>query len=563
MLLPWVGCCSPASATQREVCGPSAGLEPKAVNAVPLSSRRVGGAAGSADALERHGTGVSEQGHGNFHGRSGQASEGMEKSSLTHSRSLLSESGPSTLMFSKSSGSLDHGLSRSFLSGSSDRGDREPPREQPRARYSRQTTPPATRSVEVQTESLTLPLCSRCGRPPQPPQQPPSPTARPPHGSDRGQSASPDTRGPTGAARGAFSRLSRLTAGIPVRRRGASSRRSSRCLLSQFAETPKRTVMMCLLDAIEKVNPRGEGCCPYHVALAGVAKVLQEMGVQDCIPDFSPLLDWQCPGCFALNGATPRFRHRSENSDEDQEEDAAPHCEVCGVVAPPLYSSSAGSTMARSDEADQYWNAVEGQSPGMWNGGGWETGVTTGSGSSYHHWRQPQRPAPSRPSDRPSPEQLRQPTPQHRPVAAELLRDLEEAAAAEMQPDRGKKSSRGSPNHSSSSGAGRQTSGSTDSTSSAAGSQRRRQAWEDNASPDDGGEEIRQLMAPVGSAVAAGADPFEGHRPRSPAPALIMPEAVRAAGTRRRSTNSPPSSTRSGHAADCAAGRSARHTRNR
>lgn len=284
--------------------------------------------------------------------------------------------------------------------------------------------------------------------------------------------------------------------------------------------------------------------------------------MQECVPDFSPLLDWQCPGCFALNGVSPRARHRSENYDEYQDDDAPPHCEVCGDA--PLYASSV-STAAQAEDSGQYW--PDGSEPVVWDGG-WEPVVTTGrTGSSYHFWRQPQliRPSASRPPEPSGSVRLQQPKPQHRPVAADFLlrRDLEEAVDAERQPTGSmKKPSSGSAADSSS--AGRQSSGSTDSSSSNNVDQRRAPQAHGQDQADDPAEELRRLLSP-GRRGAVDADVVVP-RPRSPAPALAMAEAVRAADSRRRSANSPPSSgatssARSGHAADCAAGRSARHAR--
>lgn len=308
------------------------------------------------------------------------------------------------------------------------------------------------------------------------------------------------------------------------------------------------------------------------------------MGLQECMPDFSPFLDWQCPGCFALNTASAQHQTRSENSDEDREEEAAPSCGVCGGVAPPLYSSAV-STTARTEESGQCWSpdgsGRRSSERSMWDGG-WEPGVTRGrTGSSYHAWRQPhntRQPA-SRSSEQTAPVHLQQPMPQRQPVAADLLlRGLEEAAAAEMQPAGSKKLSSSDSAEDASRSADRRSSGSTESSCSNANIlQRARQVGDQADAPEEA--ELRRLSSPrvaVGIGVAAGAAACvvagvgadsEMHRPVSPAPTILIPEAMRAAGARRRSTHSPTSSagaassSRSGHAADCAAGRSARHKR--
>merc|ERR1719379_2926001 len=106
-----------------------------------------------------------------------------------------------------------------------------------------------------------------------------------------------------------------------MRRKRKVSLNSSKCVHTQFGETPRSSQMMCVMMALEHINFRGDGCCAYHIGCANLALVLQEMCSSECMPDFYPISGWQCGSCLSVNG-------RPEGMDEGLDE-ALIECEVC------------------------------------------------------------------------------------------------------------------------------------------------------------------------------------------------------------------------------------------
>lgn len=222
------------------------------------------------------------------------------------SRGLSDSRPPSTLIMSRSrsNGSLGSSLSGSFLSKST--GAAMAPYRGPRGEV-------ATQTAFVQTEPLLPHVCARCAMPPRP--------------APRRANELPS------AAGGGFPRLQRM--GTSMRRKRKVTLNSSKCVNSQFAETPRSSQMMAVLLALEHINYRGDGCCAYHIGCANLALILQEMCSSECMPDFSPATGWQCGSCMSLNGrAVPREDSQGEASSADEAPQALIECEVCATYTP-------------------------------------------------------------------------------------------------------------------------------------------------------------------------------------------------------------------------------------
>mmetsp|Transcript_145845 Transcript_145845/g.254443 ORF Transcript_145845/g.254443 Transcript_145845/m.254443 type:complete len:251 (-) Transcript_145845:78-830(-) len=143
--------------------------------------------------------------------------------------------------------------------------------------------------------------------------------------------------------------------GTSLRRRRRVSLNSSKCALHQFGETPRASQMMCVLLALEHINPRGDGCCGYHIGCANLALILQEMCASECMPEFYPMAGWQCAYCLALNGKA------EGGASNDGGEEALLECEVCGrhtrARAPPpraLEVYDQGAEYAESSEQNTF-----------------------------------------------------------------------------------------------------------------------------------------------------------------------------------------------------------------
>merc|ERR1712048_805947 len=112
---------------------------------------------------------------------------------------------------------------------------------------------------------------------------------------------------------------------------------------------------MCIFDMLEHINSRGDGCCAYHIALTGIVHVLQEMGMQECIPDFSPFLGWQCPGCFAMNNSPAKARYRGDSEiGGEMEDDSLLQCDICGDRTFVRSRSDSGRSSSRRTSGDSW-----------------------------------------------------------------------------------------------------------------------------------------------------------------------------------------------------------------
>ena len=91
-------------------------------------------------------------------------------------------------------------------------------------------------------------------------------------------------------------------------------------VLADFKETPTRVINIIAKEGMFHINPRGEGCCKFHICAAALRRAMTVISAGACDTDFSPYVEWQCPMCLTMNGHTP---------DEDCE------CETCGSALPP------------------------------------------------------------------------------------------------------------------------------------------------------------------------------------------------------------------------------------
>jgi len=127
---------------------------------------------------------------------------------------------------------------------------------------------------------------------------------------------------------------------------------SSKRLLPQFKETPLTTTATVLAGAMEHINSRGEGCCPWHVSLTSCCSLVHDLLASSECMAFRPLDGWQCRFCWAMN----------DDVDEDDAgwdlNDEALECTVCGMSKDKqvIYGQGAGSsstaTSARLGDAE-------------------------------------------------------------------------------------------------------------------------------------------------------------------------------------------------------------------
>ena len=102
-----------------------------------------------------------------------------------------------------------------------------------------------------------------------------------------------------------------------------------RLLLPGFEKTPSVSVGQALQNVIDKINPRGAGCCSWHIAVASASDSLMHMRSGACAPDFEPLRSWQCGRCGFM---------------QDDEEDTD-----CDIGLPPCCWHCGGENDARRD----------------------------------------------------------------------------------------------------------------------------------------------------------------------------------------------------------------------
>jgi hypothetical protein len=94
-----------------------------------------------------------------------------------------------------------------------------------------------------------------------------------------------------------------------------------RVLLPDFKETPPHCVGQALQDIIDHINPCGDSCCSWHIAIASVSAVLMEMKHGACLPEYKPVSEWQCGHCSFM---------QDDSVDSYAVEDQGGYCWNCG-----------------------------------------------------------------------------------------------------------------------------------------------------------------------------------------------------------------------------------------
>lgn len=118
---------------------------------------------------------------------------------------------------------------------------------------------------------------------------------------------------------------------------------SSQCTLREFEETPSSTVNQMLGETARFLNPRGRGCCAWHVALVRVRIQLSAMLTGPCNKQFAPLSDWQCRHCKAMNSRDADSDSESGDGHRSVGGKRTVECEVCctrQAMTPPSGSCS-------------------------------------------------------------------------------------------------------------------------------------------------------------------------------------------------------------------------------
>ena len=70
--------------------------------------------------------------------------------------------------------------------------------------------------------------------------------------------------------------------------------------MKEFQETPNVSISQLLLKIACMMNPRGKGCCFYHVSLLVLQRNVSELLTKVCVQTLRPNHEWQCPQCLAM-----------------------------------------------------------------------------------------------------------------------------------------------------------------------------------------------------------------------------------------------------------------------
>jgi len=92
------------------------------------------------------------------------------------------------------------------------------------------------------------------------------------------------------------------------------------CVLRTFKETPANAINQIIARALRLFNPRGKGCCFWHISLHVLKNQIFSMLRMPCKPDFKPFADWQCGECLALQ----------QRDEDDEADDFGVDCSLCG-----------------------------------------------------------------------------------------------------------------------------------------------------------------------------------------------------------------------------------------
>lgn len=77
--------------------------------------------------------------------------------------------------------------------------------------------------------------------------------------------------------------------------------KTRKVVMPEFKETPAVTMVWLIKETLLRFNPRGKGCCEWHVCLKSLLHHAAEMANFECDRKMRKLSTWQCNQCLALN----------------------------------------------------------------------------------------------------------------------------------------------------------------------------------------------------------------------------------------------------------------------
>lgn len=96
--------------------------------------------------------------------------------------------------------------------------------------------------------------------------------------------------------------------------------RTNKLIQRKFDETPKTTLTWLVDTLLHQINPRGSGCCYWHVGLSILREHILELAMRQCDHKIFPYDGWQCKLCLSLH----------EDLDDDSDDDhPIRKCSVC------------------------------------------------------------------------------------------------------------------------------------------------------------------------------------------------------------------------------------------
>ena len=94
--------------------------------------------------------------------------------------------------------------------------------------------------------------------------------------------------------------------------------KTRKLVMNEFVETPNSTIYSLVCQSLLQFNPRGKGCCSFHIGLQVLLQCILDMTSKPCNGSHQPNCGWQCRHCFALH----------EAAEEEEQEDGL-FCTVC------------------------------------------------------------------------------------------------------------------------------------------------------------------------------------------------------------------------------------------
>ena len=75
--------------------------------------------------------------------------------------------------------------------------------------------------------------------------------------------------------------------------------------MRRFEVTFDQTLEMLVFEMLQRINPRGKGCCYHHVGLLVLQQCISMMTMRPCNHGLKPFDGWQCRDCRAMNELDP------------------------------------------------------------------------------------------------------------------------------------------------------------------------------------------------------------------------------------------------------------------